>query len=52
MLGHNIVTSYFDTDRKYEANYKEWVTQEGTSNLIGVNFCHTFSKALLYDILA
>ena len=52
MLGHTTVTSYFDTDGKYEANYKVWVTQEGTSNLIGVDFCHIFFKALYFDIPA
>ena len=52
MLGHTTVTSYFDTDGKYETNYKVWVTQEGTSNLIGVDFCHIFFKALYFDIPA
>ena len=42
MLGHTTVTSYFDTDRKYESSYKVWVTQEGTSNLISADFCHIF----------
>ena len=40
MLGHTIVTSYFDTDGKYKANYEVWVTQEGTSNLIGVDLSY------------
>ena len=46
MLGHTTVTAYFDTDRKIEANYKVRVTQEGTSSLVGVDFCHIFFKAL------
>ena len=49
MLGHTTVTSYFDTDGKYEANYKVRVTQEETSNLIGVSFCQIFFKALFFD---
>ena len=52
MLDHTTLTSYFDTDGKYEANYKVWVTQEATSNLIGVDFCHIFFKALYFDIPA
>ena len=52
MLRHTTVTSYFDTDGKYEANFELWVTQEGTSNMIGVEFCHIFFKALYFDIPA
>ena len=52
ILGHTAVISYFDTDGKYEANYKVWVTQEGTSNLIGVDFCHISFNALYFDIPA
>ena len=52
MLGHTTVTSYFDTDGKYEANSYLWVTQEGMSNLIVIDFCHFFFKALYFDIPA
>ena len=52
MLGHTTLTSYFYPDGMYESNYKLWVTQEGTSNLIGVDFCHTFFKDLYFNIPA
>ena len=42
MLGYTTLTSNLDSDGKHEANYKVWVTQEGTSNWIGVDFCHSF----------
>ena len=46
LIGYTILTSYFDTGRKYKANHRVWVTEEKTSNLLGVDFCHTFLKAL------
>ena len=49
MLGHTTVTSYVDTDGKYEAIYNVWVTKEGRSNLIGVDFCQIFSIALYFN---
>ena len=52
IIVHNIVTLSFGTDGKFEANYKVWVTQEGRSNLIGVDSCHIFFKALYFDISA
>ena len=52
MIGYTMLTSYFDTDGKYKANHRVWVTEEKTSNLRGVDFCHTFLKALYFDILA
>ena len=52
MIGYTILTSYFDTDGKYKANHRVWVTEEKTSNLLGVDFCHTFLKALYFDIPA
>ena len=52
MIGYTILTSYFDTDGKYKANHRVWVTEEKTFNLLGVDFCHTFLKALYFDIPA
>ena len=52
MIGYTITTSYFDTDGKYKANHRVWVTEEKTFNLLGVDFCHTFLKALYLDIPA
>ena len=49
MIGYTILTSYFDTDGKYKANHRVWVTEVKTSNLLGVDFCHTFLKALYFD---
>ena len=51
MIGYTILTSYFDTDGKYKANHRVWVTEK-TSNLLGVDFCHTILKALNFDIPA
>ena len=52
MIGYTILTSNFDTDGKYKANHRVWVTEEKTSNLLVVDFCHTFFKALYFDIPA
>ena len=52
MIGYTILTSYFDTDEKYKADHRVWITEEKTSNLLGVDFCHTFLKALYFDIPA
>ena len=52
MRGYTILTSYLDTDGKYKANHRAWVTEEKTSNLLGVDFCHTFLKALYFDVLS
>ena len=52
MIGYTILTSYFDTDGKYKANHRVWVTEEKTSILLGEDFCHNFLKALYFDIPA
>ena len=52
MVDYTILTSYFDTDGKYRANHRVWVTEEKTSYLLRVDFCHTFLKALYFDIPA
>ena len=52
MIGYSIQTSYFDIEGKYIANHRVWVTEEKTSNLLGVDFCNAFLKALYFDIPA
>ena len=52
MIGYTILTSYFDTDGKYKANHRVWVTEEKTSNLLGVDICQKFLKSLNFDIPA
>ena len=52
MLGFTALTSFFDTDGKYRADHKVWITEEKTSNLIGIDFCHNYLKALYFDIPA
>ena len=43
-------TPFFDTAGKHGAIYKLGVTQERTSNQIGVDFWHVFFKALKFFI--
>ena len=52
MFGHKSFQSCFDTDGKYPSNHKVWITEEKTANVLGVDFCHLFSKALHFDIPA
>ena len=52
MFGHTSIQSCFDTDGKYPSNHKVWITEETTANLLGVDFCHLFLKALYFDIPA
>ena len=52
MLGHTLIVSCFDTDGKYPTNHKVWITEERTVNLLGIDFCHLFLKALYFDIPA
>ena len=50
MFGHKSIQSCVDTDGKYPSNHKVWITEEKTANLLGVDFCHLFLKALYFDI--
>ena len=52
MCGHTSIQSCFDTDGKYPSNHKVWIAEEKTANLLGVDFCHLFLKALYFDIPA
>ena len=52
MIGHIAIQSCFDNDGKCPSNHKVWVTEEKTANLLGVDFCHLFFKALFFDISA
>ena len=52
MFGHKSIQSCVDTDGKYPSNHKVWITEEKTANLLGVDFCHLFLKALYFDIPA
>ena len=52
MFGHTSIQACFDTDGKYPSNRKVWITEEKTANLLGVDFCHLFLKALYFDIPA
>ena len=52
MLGYTILTSYFDTDGKYEATQRVWVTEEKKCNILGIDFCHTFLESLIFGIPA
>ena len=52
MFGHSSIQSCFDTDGNCPSNYKVWITEEKTANLLGVDFCHLFLKALYFDIPA
>ena len=52
MFGHTSIQCRFDLDGKYPSNYKVGITEEVTANLLGVDFCHLFLKALYFDILA
>ena len=52
LFGHTSIQSCFDTDGKYPSNHKVWITEEITANLLGVDFCHLFLKALYFDIPA
>ena len=52
MFGHTSIQSCFHTDGEYPSNHKVWITEEKTANLLGVDFCHLFLKALYFDIPA
>ena len=52
MLGHTSIVSCFDTEGKYPINHKVWITEERTVNLLGIDFCHLFLRALFFDIPA
>ena len=52
MFGHTSIQSCVDTDGKYPSNHKVWITEEKTANLLGVDFCNLFLKALYFDIPA
>ena len=52
MLGHTLIVSGFDTDGKYPTNHKVRITKEHTVNLLGIDSCHLFLKALYFDIPA
>ena len=52
MFGHISIQSCFDNNKKYPSNHKVWITEEKTANLLGVDFCHLFLKALYFDIPA
>ena len=52
MLGQTLIGSCFDTDGNYPLNHKVWITEERNVNLLVIDFCHLFLKALLFDIPA
>ena len=52
MLGYTTIQSSFETDGKYTVPHKVFVTKEQRQNMIGVDFCHLFLKALHFDIPA
>ena len=52
MLGYTTIQSSFETDGKYTVPHKVFVTKEQRQNIIGIDFCHLFLKALNFDILA
>ena len=52
MLGYITIQSSLETDGKYTVPHKVFVTKEQRQNIIGIDFCHLFSKALHFDIPA
>ena len=52
MLGHKSIQFCFDTDGKYPFNHKMGITEKKTANLLAVDFCHLFLKALYFEIPA
>ena len=52
MLGYTPIQSSFETDGKNTFHHKVFVTKEQRQNIIGINFCHLFLKALHFDIRA
>ena len=52
MFGHTTIQYNFDTDGKYPFKLKVWINEENTANLLGVDFCHLFLKAVNFDIPA
>ena len=52
MLGYTAIQSSFETNGKYTVPHKVFVTKEQRHNLIGIDFCHLFLKALHFDISA
>ena len=52
MLGYTTIQSSFETDGKYTVPHKVFVTKEQRQNIIGIDFCHLFLKALHFDIPA
>ena len=52
MLVYKTIQSSFETDGKYTIPQKVFVTKEQRQNIIGIDFCHLFLKALHFDIPA
>ena len=52
MLGYTTIQSSVETDGKYTLLHKVFVTKEQRQNIIGIDFCHLFLKALYFDNLA
>ena len=52
MLGYTTIQSSVETDGKYAVSHKVFVTKEQRQNIIGIDFCHLFLKALHFDIPA
>ena len=52
MLGYTTIQSSIETDGKYTVPHKVFVTKDQRQNIIGIDFCHLFLKALHFDIPA
>ena len=52
MLGYTTIQSRFEIDGKYTVPHKVFVSKEQRQNIIGIDFCHLFLKALHFDIPA
>ena len=50
MLGYTTIQSSFETDGKNTVPHKVFVTEEQRQNVIGIDLCHLFLKALHIDI--
>ena len=46
MLGYTTIRSSFETDGKYTVQHEVFVTKEQRQNIVGIDFCHLFPKAL------
>ena len=52
MIGYTTNRSSFETDGKYRVAHKVFVAKEQRQNIIGIDFCHLFLKALHFGIPA